>query len=396
MEVWGWRIPFILAFFTAVLGIWMRRGMPEPHAFLEAARREGCIPSARFSQRQLKLVGGASAGWGAGAGADVEASEAAGKKEEAPGSEDSQGSGADASKPEPERVASGSLAKLVGAGHVSHAKVRKQRLRCWGGCRGAAVQWVPSGMRPPEGPSQPAPAAPLAGARHASAARQLGGGGPPALLHVLVRGSRLPARPLRMPKACLHLACGARAARWRALSLGRQFECGPLVFLLFPLRRASCFFYTFTSWLPSKQRALGVVATRVSQGQLLASIPFGLAGYLGAGWALDRGVRSIRANMLLVTASAAAGGWREGRGAAVAGRGGLGRGGSEQGRGAGRKAGPLGPPPAAPDSWRPLCHPPPFTAAFGACYACFASELASWIVLPAILIPVGASITLIG
>lgn len=40
MQVWGWRIPFLLAFSTALLGYFMRRGMPEPKAFLAAARAE--------------------------------------------------------------------------------------------------------------------------------------------------------------------------------------------------------------------------------------------------------------------------------------------------------------------------------------------------------------------
>lgn len=31
MLVWGWRIPFLLAFFTAILGFYLRLGMPEPH-----------------------------------------------------------------------------------------------------------------------------------------------------------------------------------------------------------------------------------------------------------------------------------------------------------------------------------------------------------------------------
>lgn len=38
MLVWGWRIPFLLAFLTAILGFVLRLGMPEPKAFLAAAR----------------------------------------------------------------------------------------------------------------------------------------------------------------------------------------------------------------------------------------------------------------------------------------------------------------------------------------------------------------------
>lgn len=40
MQVWGWRIPFCLAFGTAILGFYMRKGLPEPKAFLNAARAE--------------------------------------------------------------------------------------------------------------------------------------------------------------------------------------------------------------------------------------------------------------------------------------------------------------------------------------------------------------------
>lgn len=40
MQVYGWRIPFLLAFCTAVLGYWLRAGLPEPKTFLAAARAE--------------------------------------------------------------------------------------------------------------------------------------------------------------------------------------------------------------------------------------------------------------------------------------------------------------------------------------------------------------------
>lgn len=40
MQVWGWRIPFCLAFLTAILGYWLRAGLPEPKTFLAAARAE--------------------------------------------------------------------------------------------------------------------------------------------------------------------------------------------------------------------------------------------------------------------------------------------------------------------------------------------------------------------
>ncbi|PSC68521.1 Alpha-ketoglutarate permease isoform B [Micractinium conductrix] len=38
--VWGWRIPFLLAFVTALLGYYLRAGLPEPKAFLNAQRAE--------------------------------------------------------------------------------------------------------------------------------------------------------------------------------------------------------------------------------------------------------------------------------------------------------------------------------------------------------------------
>lgn len=40
MQVWGWRIPFLLAFGTAILGFYLRSSLPEPKAFLRAARLE--------------------------------------------------------------------------------------------------------------------------------------------------------------------------------------------------------------------------------------------------------------------------------------------------------------------------------------------------------------------
>jgi hypothetical protein len=39
MLEWGWRIPFLCASATALLGAVLRRGMPEPKAFLNAARK---------------------------------------------------------------------------------------------------------------------------------------------------------------------------------------------------------------------------------------------------------------------------------------------------------------------------------------------------------------------
>ena len=109
--MWGWRIPFLLAFLTALLGallraglgravarwwaveggaparagatggggqasacechrralcyislilpgFWLRRGMPEPRAFLEAARRERLHSCRAFTRRQLSLARG--------------------------------------------------------------------------------------------------------------------------------------------------------------------------------------------------------------------------------------------------------------------------------------------------------------------------------------------------
>jgi hypothetical protein len=52
MLEWGWRVPFLCAFATALLGAALRRGMPEPHAFLEAAR---AASKARASQAGEQL-----------------------------------------------------------------------------------------------------------------------------------------------------------------------------------------------------------------------------------------------------------------------------------------------------------------------------------------------------
>lgn len=58
-------------------GFWLRRGMPEPRAFLDAARRER-LPSCRgFTRRQLSLAGKWEAPLGE-PGKDVE--QAAGKR----------------------------------------------------------------------------------------------------------------------------------------------------------------------------------------------------------------------------------------------------------------------------------------------------------------------------
>ncbi|KIZ00773.1 Alpha-ketoglutarate permease [Monoraphidium neglectum] len=42
---WGWRVPFLCAAATALLGAALRRNMPEPHAFLEAARLQKRLAS---------------------------------------------------------------------------------------------------------------------------------------------------------------------------------------------------------------------------------------------------------------------------------------------------------------------------------------------------------------
>lgn len=43
------------------------------------------------------------------------------------------------------------------------------------------------------------------------------------------------------------------------------------------------------------------------QGILLASIPTCAVGYMGMGWALDRGLRAVYANVVLTAAGSAAG-----------------------------------------------------------------------------------------
>lgn len=55
MLVWGWRIPFLIAFLTALLGFALRRGMPEPHAFLEAARSQRALAGDVESDYSFKM-----------------------------------------------------------------------------------------------------------------------------------------------------------------------------------------------------------------------------------------------------------------------------------------------------------------------------------------------------
>lgn len=69
-------LPPSLPFSTA--GFWLRSGMPEPHAFLEAARRERLHSCRTFSKRQLSLAGSWALPAAVAAG-DVEAA-AAGNK----------------------------------------------------------------------------------------------------------------------------------------------------------------------------------------------------------------------------------------------------------------------------------------------------------------------------
>jgi len=40
MLVWGWRIPFIISSLTAIMGYFMRLGLPEPPAFIKAVEEE--------------------------------------------------------------------------------------------------------------------------------------------------------------------------------------------------------------------------------------------------------------------------------------------------------------------------------------------------------------------
>jgi hypothetical protein len=40
MLEWGWRVPFLVAGFTAFIGYYIRRGLPEPAAFVNAKKEE--------------------------------------------------------------------------------------------------------------------------------------------------------------------------------------------------------------------------------------------------------------------------------------------------------------------------------------------------------------------
>lgn len=57
---WGWRVPFLCASATALLGAFLRKGMPEPHAFLTAAR----LAKLESETGAGTVVGGASDGKG--------------------------------------------------------------------------------------------------------------------------------------------------------------------------------------------------------------------------------------------------------------------------------------------------------------------------------------------
>lgn len=56
MLIWGWRIPFLCAFVTAILGFVLRLGMPEPHAFLAAARAEKAYLENRDPSMELDTL----------------------------------------------------------------------------------------------------------------------------------------------------------------------------------------------------------------------------------------------------------------------------------------------------------------------------------------------------
>jgi hypothetical protein len=55
MFEWGWRIPFLLAAFSAVLGYFMRRGMPEPTTFLEAYAKDRAAEGGEAGEPDAKL-----------------------------------------------------------------------------------------------------------------------------------------------------------------------------------------------------------------------------------------------------------------------------------------------------------------------------------------------------
>lgn len=107
------RIPFALAFFTALLGYWARSGMPEPHTFLEAARREQRRGSNAFSARQLSLLSPEDASWEArgevGEGEGASAEGARDEEEASPGGKKGSAEGGSPKSGE----ASGELPKKV-------------------------------------------------------------------------------------------------------------------------------------------------------------------------------------------------------------------------------------------------------------------------------------------
>ena len=67
MLEWGWRLPFLAAGVTALIGYWMRRGLPEPQTFIkakqedEAAEAQEGAEHGKGSARAAATVAGAKA-----------------------------------------------------------------------------------------------------------------------------------------------------------------------------------------------------------------------------------------------------------------------------------------------------------------------------------------------
>lgn len=182
MLSWGWRIPFLLAAGTAVLGYFMRRGLPEPKAFLAAARAERAAAAAAATEApatdggvtaSVSIASPADAKAGKGAVAAADSSVGAGDAEDAVDGE------------------AGALSALRGN---CHSKVRAREGWCGPGARGGGYKPNPSeGLCPNPGPMHADARCrwdPGAGPHAAHAAQLLGGPLHPHLLRGLVRRRR--------------------------------------------------------------------------------------------------------------------------------------------------------------------------------------------------------------
>jgi len=62
LEAWGWRIPFVIGAFLAVIAFLMRRDMHETEAFKRELRREGSIAALLAHPREVLIVVGLTLG----------------------------------------------------------------------------------------------------------------------------------------------------------------------------------------------------------------------------------------------------------------------------------------------------------------------------------------------